>query len=59
MTLSESLQEQIKEAADVDSMRRQAMKEGMRTLRLAGAQKVGAGLTTINEVLRVVPISHG
>ena len=59
MTLSESLQEQIKDAADVDSMRRQAMKEGMRTLRLAGAQKVGAGLTTINEVLRVVPISHG
>ncbi len=59
MTLSESLQEQIKESADVDSMRRQAMKEGMRTLRLAGAQKVGSGLTTINEVLRVVPISHG
>ena len=59
MTLTESLQEQIKDAADVDSMRRQAMKEGMRTLRLAGAQKVGAGLTTINEVLRVVPISHG
>lgn len=59
MTLTESLQEQIRDAADVDSMRRQAMKEGMRTLRLAGAQKVGAGLTTINEVLRVVPISHG
>jgi general secretion pathway protein E len=35
------------------------MKEGMRTLRLAGAAKVAAGLTTINEVLRVVPVSHG
>ena len=59
MTLTETLQQHIQEAADIDTMRRLAMKEGMRTLRLAGAQKVGAGLTTINEVLRVVPLSHG
>jgi len=31
------------------------MKEGMRTLRLSGAQKVAAGDTTIAEVLRVSP----
>jgi general secretion pathway protein E len=30
----------------------------MRTLRLSGAQKVGAGLTTIAEVLRVTPASQ-
>ena len=34
------------------------MKEGMRTLRLSGAQKVGAGHTTISEVLRVAPSSQ-
>ena len=34
---------------------RQAIKDGMRTLRLSGAQKVAAGLTTVNEVLRVAP----
>jgi general secretion pathway protein E len=45
-------------AADVQSMRREGMKEGMRTLRLSGAQKVGAGLTTIAEVLRVAPASE-
>jgi hypothetical protein len=30
----------------------------MRTLRIAGAQKVAAGLTTIAEVLRVAPLAH-
>ena len=34
---------------------RQAMKEGMHTLRLSGAQKIAAGLTTLEEVLRVAP----
>ena len=29
--------------------------EGMHSLRLAGAQKVAAGLTTVAEVLRVTP----
>jgi len=33
------------------------MKEGMRTLRLSGAQKVGAGLTSVEEVMRVAPES--
>ncbi len=43
---------------DIRAIRRQGMKEGMRTLRLSGAQKVGAGLTTIAEVLRVAPASE-
>jgi general secretion pathway protein E len=43
---------------DIQSLRRQGVKEGMRTLRLSGAQKVGAGLTTIAEVLRVAPVSQ-
>ena len=40
---------------DLEGLRRQSIRDGMRTLRLSGAQKVGAGHTTINEVLRVVP----
>ena len=44
--------------ADIQSLRKQGIKEGMRTLRLSGAQKVGAGLTTIAEVLRVAPVSQ-
>ena len=55
MVLSDSLEETIGERCDLLALRRQAMKEGMRTLRLSGAQKVAAGLTTIEEVMRVAP----
>jgi general secretion pathway protein E len=43
--------------ADCDTavLQKQAVKEGMRTLRFSGAEKVAAGLTTIEEVLRVAP----
>ena len=41
---------------DIDVIRQAAIRDGMRTLRLSGAQKVGAGYTTISEVLRVAPI---
>ena len=33
----------------------QAYKEGLKPLRLSGAQKVAAGLTTMDEVMRVTP----
>lgn len=40
---------------DVARLRRQALKEGMRTLRISGAQKVAAGLTTIEEIFKATP----
>ncbi len=55
MPLSDSVQELITENCDFTALRRQAMKEGMRTLRLSGAQKVAMGVTTIEEVMRVAP----
>jgi general secretion pathway protein E len=55
MVMSESVQDNIHEQLNLENIRRQAMKEGMRTLRLSGAQKVAAGDTTIAEVLRVSP----
>lgn len=55
LLMSESVQDQINEQVNLDLIRRQSMKEGMRTLRLSGAQKVAAGDTTIAEVLRVSP----
>ena len=45
----------IVDQTDVDKLRRQALKDGSLTLRLAGAKKVAAGKTTIAEVLRVTP----
>jgi general secretion pathway protein E len=40
---------------DAVVLQERAIKEGMRTLRLNGAEKVAAGLTTIEEVLKVAP----
>lgn len=55
LTLSENLKEKVIPDCNLQELRRLAMKEGMRTLRLSGAQKVAAGLTTMEEVLRVAP----
>ena len=55
MPLSESLQGLIKDNCDMLELRRTAMREGMRTLRLSGAHKVAQGITSIEEVMRVAP----
>jgi general secretion pathway protein E len=41
----------------LNDVKKQAYKEGLLPLRLSGAQKVAQGLTTIEEVLRVAPMS--
>ena len=53
MLLSDSLKELITADTDLVALRRQAYKEGTRSLRLSGAQKVAAGISTLEEVLRV------
>ncbi|WP_145013103.1 GspE/PulE family protein [Pseudomonas oryzihabitans] len=58
LTLSDSLRELITADTDITALRRQAFKEGMRSLRLSGAQKIAAGFTTVEEVLRVTPQSE-
>jgi general secretion pathway protein E len=40
---------------DATRLRQQAVKDGMRPLRLAGIMKVAEGLTTLDEVLRATP----
>lgn len=57
LPVNESIKPLINADADISALRIQAMKEGMRTLRLSGAQKVGAGLTSVEEVMRVAPES--
>ena len=58
MVMSDNIKALISADLDLNAMRRQAFKEGMRSLRLSGAQKVSAGLTTLEEVLRVTPQSE-
>ena len=55
MVLSDSLKEKITPDFNLQEVRKLAMREGMRTLRLSGAQKIAAGLTTMEEVLRAAP----
>lgn len=55
MPFTETLQKFAESKADLPDLRKQAYKEGMLSLRLSGAQKVAAGTTTVNEILRVSP----
>ena len=56
MPFTESLFRFADDKADLPELRRLAYKQGMLSLRLSGAQKVAAGLTTVTEVLRVTPV---
>ena len=58
MLLSDGVKSLITADTDLVALRRQAFKDGMRSLRLSGAQKIAAGQTTVEEVLRVTPQSE-
>jgi len=45
----------VTERLDLDALREAALREGMKPLRLRGAQKVAEGVTTLEEVMRVAP----
>jgi general secretion pathway protein E len=53
---SPAVQQEILPQIDTTKVREIAMREGMRTLRLSGAQRVARGETTIEEVMRVAPL---
>ncbi|MCH2356217.1 MAG: GspE/PulE family protein [Pseudomonadales bacterium] len=55
MPFTESLQKLADTKSDLPALRKQAYKEGMLSLRLSGAQRVSAGVRSINEVLRGTP----
>ena len=55
MPLGDSLKQAIAEDFDLVKFRRLAIRQGMKPLNLAGAQKVARGMTTIEEVLKVAP----
>jgi general secretion pathway protein E len=55
LTVTEGFKEKVSKEPNIDALRRQAISEGMRPLRLAGALKVAEGLTTIEEILASTP----
>jgi general secretion pathway protein E len=55
LTIEESVKTHLHPTLDMSALRRQAVQEGLRPLRLAGAMKVAEGMTTLEEVLRSTP----
>jgi len=55
LVLTDEARRTVHPTLDVAALRRQAIKDGMRPLRLAGTMKVAEGITTVDEVLRATP----
>jgi general secretion pathway protein E len=55
LIVSDALREKVHREPSLAALRRQAVADGMRPLRLAGALRVAEGLTVIDEVLGATP----
>ena len=55
LTVTEAFKGKVDKEPVIDALRRQAVQDGMRPLRLAGAHRVADGQTTIDEVLSTTP----
>jgi general secretion pathway protein E len=59
MVLNPALKRHITEATDLETFRDAAYKDGLKPLRINGAMKVAAGLTTVDEILKTAPPASG
>ncbi|OIR19951.1 type II secretion system protein E [mine drainage metagenome] len=55
LLMSPELRKIISPETDIAALREQASREGMKPLRISGALKIAAGLTTLDEVLKTAP----
>jgi general secretion pathway protein E len=55
LVLSEAFKEKVNKEPNIDALKRQAIADGMRPLRLSGALRVAEGQTVIEEVLGATP----
>jgi general secretion pathway protein E len=55
MLMTPGLRKLVQVETDLAAVREQAMRDGMKPLRASGALKVAAGMTTVEEVLKVSP----
>ena len=55
LTVTEGFKEKVSKEPNIDALRKQAVLDGMRPLRLGGALKVAEGVTTIDEILASTP----
>jgi len=57
MPLSNELKKLVAADTNLDVLKQQAYREGVQPLRLSGAKRISEGVTTIEEVMRVVPLN--
>jgi general secretion pathway protein E len=55
LTVSEAFKQRVSEAPSIEALRRQAVHDGMRPLRLAGVLRHAQGKTTLEEVIASTP----
>lgn len=55
LAMTEEMRGLVNEHMDLAALREQGYKEGMQPLRISGARKIAAGLTNVEEVMRVIP----
>jgi general secretion pathway protein E len=55
MVLNNEIRNLITDTTDMEKLREQAYREGAKPLRISGAMKVAAGVTTVDEVMKVAP----
>jgi general secretion pathway protein E len=55
LVVTDAMRTLMNEGADVQQLRKQAARDGLRSLRVSGAEKIAHGLTTVEEVLRAAP----
>ena len=56
LEMTDPIKQLVVPNSDLQKLRDQSKKDGLLTLRASGAKKVAAGLTTMEEVMRVTPI---
>jgi general secretion pathway protein E len=59
MLMTPDLRKAVQDETDLDQLRDRAFREGMKPLRISGAMKIAAGVTTLDEVMNVAPPPGG
>ena len=55
LVMTDAMRALISQEGDIVQMRSQAARDGLRSLRVSGAEKIAAGVTTADEVLKAAP----
>jgi general secretion pathway protein E len=55
LVVTDAIRALVSEGGNIQQIRKQAARDGLRSLRVSGAEKIAHGITTVEEVLRAAP----